>query len=337
LSSAAPNGLEVGRERVMAYRLRANNLHDRLPAGSLVEAARYALQDTVPRSGLLSLHARVGAVEPSAWEAPALVQIWSPRTAVHIVPAVDVAVFTLGRLPRETAAAGAIENAAREVSRALAGRERPKREVMPALGGRPAHRALFRAALTGRFLIRWDTRDTLVREVPAPEADPEAARLELCRRHLRAFGPSTPQAFAWWAGVEPVEARRTWRALAAELVPVEADGLPAWVLRRDLPDLASAEPVTGVRFLPPEELKLFGQDRTGLFAGPGQAGPRPPFDWHHGGGLLVAGRLVGAWGRHSGRVDVRLFEPLDRPATAAVEAEARSFPIPGALMSVQIH
>jgi hypothetical protein len=94
--------------------------------------------------------------------------------------------------------------------------------------------------------------------------------------------------------------------------------------------------MSGARFLPMEELKLLGQDRTGLFAGPGPVGPRPPFDWNHPSGLLVDGRLVGSWGRRGGRVDVQLWRPLGPKARAAVEAEARSFPIPDAEIAVRL-
>lgn len=323
--------LTIDREQAIAHRLRANHLHERLPAGRLVEAARCAIQDTVPRSALLSLHARVRDVGPSAWEHSSLLQLWSPRTAVHVVPAADLAVFTLGRLPRDPAGRRAVEEAARQVHQALAGRERRKSDLWPGLS-----RALFLASRSGTIAIRWDARDTLVREVRPPEVDPETARIELCRRHLRALGPSTPDAFAWWAGVDPAEAGQTWRVLSPELYEVEVEGHPAWILACDEPALASPPPVSGVRLLPAEELKLFGQDRTGLFAGPARRVARPFADWDHPGCLLAGGRPAGAWGRRGGRVDVRVGQGLAPETRAAIEAEALSLPIPGAAMSVRI-
>src|SRR5205807_1880243 len=123
------------------------------------------------RSGLLSLHARVAAAQPTAWEDPSLIQLWSPRTAVHLVAAADRAVYTLGRLPRDAAARRQVEAAADAVRRALGGRRRRKTEVFPAVGG-----AVFAATVTGTIVIRWDARDTLLWEEPAPEADPEELR-----------------------------------------------------------------------------------------------------------------------------------------------------------------
>jgi hypothetical protein len=85
-----------------------------------------------------------------------------------------------------------------------------------------------------------------------------------------------------------------------------------------------------VRFLPAEELKLFGQDRSGLFAGPTTRTMAPPFDTHHPSGLLVNGELAGAWGRRGGRVDVRPARSLAPATQTLMEAEVSAMPIPGA-------
>src|SRR6266542_6678460 len=88
----------IGRAQVLAFRQQALHLHRRLPKGRLVEAAYAGLQDSSPRSAILSLHARVQNVSASDWEDPQLVQIWGPRGADYVVPGRDVAVFTIGRL-----------------------------------------------------------------------------------------------------------------------------------------------------------------------------------------------------------------------------------------------
>jgi DNA glycosylase AlkZ-like len=321
--------LAVDRGRAIAYRLRANRLDRRLSPGSLAEAARFGLQDTIPRSALISLHARVEACVPDAWEDRALVQVWSPRSAVHVVPAEDRGVFTLGRFPRDPAQAAAVRATADQVARLL---ERPRRktELMRELGlARRAFHGLFTATIAGTVAIRWDTRDTIVRAVPAPAIEVEDARRELCRRHLRAFGPSTPRAFAWWAGIAPDDAAATWRALAPALVAVQLAGTAAWILAEDEAALRTAAPVAGVRFLPAEELKLFGQDRSGLFAGPTTRTMAPPFDTHHPSGLMVNGELAGAWGRRGGRVEVRPARALAPATRTVMEDEVGAMPIPG--------
>src|SRR5688572_4191563 len=89
----------VTREQAVAYRLHVNHLTERLPAGSHEEAAYVGLQDTAPRDALLGLHARVDGCELSDWEHPSLIQTYSPRWAVYVLPRKDFGVFTLGRLP----------------------------------------------------------------------------------------------------------------------------------------------------------------------------------------------------------------------------------------------
>lgn len=78
-------------------RLHAMHLAVRLPAGSFPEAAHAGLQDSAPRAGLLSLHARVEGITPDAWEDRSLAQVWGPRGAVYLVPADAIAAFTIGR------------------------------------------------------------------------------------------------------------------------------------------------------------------------------------------------------------------------------------------------
>jgi hypothetical protein len=93
--------LRVSRAQAVNYRLAVNNLSCRLPAKSYVKAAYVGLQDTAPRDALLGMHARVAACERSAWEHPRLIQTYSPRAAVYVLPRDDFGVFTIGRLPRD--------------------------------------------------------------------------------------------------------------------------------------------------------------------------------------------------------------------------------------------
>src|SRR5437899_7640701 len=112
----------IARERARASRQRATYLHMRLPPGRLVDPAFAGLQDSAPRSAVLALHARVRDVSPSVWKDPRFVQVWGPRGAVYVVPARDVAVFTLGRVPRNPVLAAAVRSAAAKANRAFRAR-----------------------------------------------------------------------------------------------------------------------------------------------------------------------------------------------------------------------
>jgi hypothetical protein len=172
-------------DAILRFRARAQHLVERVAAHELAVAAWGGLQDSAPRSGLLSLHARADGVDPSSWEDPALVQVWGPRMAVYVVPRADVAVFTLGRSPRDAQAMAALEAVARD----------PTGDV----------RLLRPAAVTGRLHLRWDARTTVVLAADPGDADAEEARRELARRFLRWHGPATAAHFAAWAAC----ARRT--------------------------------------------------------------------------------------------------------------------------------
>jgi hypothetical protein len=318
--------LRLALRQAVNYRLSVNNLSARLPAGSYVAAAFAGLQDTAPRDALLGMHARVAACEPSAWEHQSLIQTYSPRFAVYVLPKDDLGVFTIGRLPRDPQARQLIEDRADRACRELAAQSGPARRL-------PASRDV---CATGRFAVRWTTSSLRVWEQAAPSVDPEAARIELCRRHVHAFGPTTPDAFAWWAGVSAADARRTFAVIAPELIAVDYAGHPAWILAADETTVVSAEPMRGVRFLVASDLRIFGQDRTGLFVGPGLRRHTPLYDTFHPNGLLVDGSIVGSWGRRAGRVSVKAFGPLPSALRRAICAEAESMPIPGAAVTVSL-
>jgi hypothetical protein len=308
----------------VAFRLAAHHLSLRLPAGSHVEAARFGLQDTAPRDALLGMHARIESCEPDAWEDPRLIQTYSPRAAVYLLPLEDFGIFTIGRLPLDPAARHEIENAAEDVCRELNGQE--------VLGApEPGRRG---AWASGRIAVRWTTSALYVREVPRPEVDFDEAHTELCRRHVHAFGPTTPGAFAWWAGLAPPDARQVWTRLAGELLPVDLGGQEAWILAEDEPSLRSPPPLPDIRLLVTPDLRLLGQDRAGRFVGPGLRRHTPAQDSFHPNGVLADGHVVGAWGRRGGRVSVKTEGKLSPRARQAIEAEALSFPVAGASVDI---
>ena len=317
--------LRVSRMQAVNYRLVVNNLSTRLPAGSYVEAAYVGLQDTAPRDALLGLHARVAACEPSAWQHPGLIQTYSPRAAVYVLPADDFGVFTLGRLPRDPAARPVLEDLAEKSCAAMDGQE-VRGHALLAKGG----------CATGRIAVRWTANAVYVRERERPSTDPETARMELCRRHVHAFGPTTPAAFAWWAGVSVRDARKTFDLIAVELLRVDLAGHDAWVLAADESALRSAGPVRGVRLLVASDLRLLGQDRAQLFVGPGKNDHSPLQDWFHPNGLVVNGGIAGAWGRRGGKVNIKAAGRLAPSTRAAIHAEAASMPVPGKAVTVSL-
>jgi Winged helix DNA-binding domain len=324
--------LELTRARILAFRRHVGALDERLPPGSrsLRRAAWAGLQDSMPRAALLSIHARVRGTGPSTWEDASLVQLWGPRFSTYVVPARDRAVFTLGRLPDDARGRRVAEEVAARLHAFLAGRRMTDREAGQALGENPNR---FRyAAPTGTVLIRWEgARAPTVWTVPSPEVDPHDARRELARRYLHVFGPSTPAAFAKWAGIGPVEAQATFDALSRELTAVRTPIGESWILTRDESAFRGpTDAADAVRLLPSGDayFLLHGVDRELLV--PDAASRLKLWTsrvWP--GAVLVAGEVVGTWRRAQTNLTTQPWRRLTRAERDAVEAEAESLPLPG--------
>lgn len=324
--------LEVTRSQILAFRRRVAGLDERLPRGrrSLRRAAWAGLQDSMPRAALLSLHARVEATEPTTWEDPSLVQLWGPRFSVYVVAERDRAVFSLGRLPDEGDARRRAEDLAARLQALLGGSTMTDREAGRALG--VDHNQLRYAAPTGTVLIRWEgARSPTIRTVPAPEVDPRDARLELARRYLHIFGPSTPDAFAQWAGLRRPRGVAAFDALRRSLIPVRTPIGDRSMLARDEQTLGAAPvPDAPVRLLPSGDtyFLLQGDDRDLLVPdAQHRAELWPSRVWP--GALLLHGEIVGTWRRAQGTLTIRTWRALSPAERDAVEGEARSLPLPG--------
>ena len=315
----------------MAFRRHVGALDERLPRGarSLRRAAWAGLQDSMPRAAVLSLHARVEGVEPSTWEHSSLAQLWGPRYQVYVVPKRDFALFSLARLPEDEKGRLRATQMAERLHAHLRDRRMTDRELGRAL--RIGNEMRY-ATTTGTLAIRWGgARAPVVWAVEVPEIDPADARRELARRYLHVYGPSTADAFARWAGVSKRAAGATFASLEGSLLPVRSPLGDEWLLAEDEPairvDEAAAAPA---RLLPSGDayfLLLRGAERELLVP----RGDRRERLWTSRvwpGALLVEGEIRGTWRRAQHTVRIESWKRLSRGAREAVEAEARSLPLP---------
>jgi hypothetical protein len=325
--------LDLSRSQILAFRRRVGALDERLPAGpdSLRLAAWAGLQDSMPRAALLSIHARVEGATPSSWEDPALVQVWGPRFAAYVVPAQDHALFTLSRLSDDEAKRRFAEDLASRLHAHLAGRKMTYGEAGRALGVHP--NALRYAAPTGTVLIRWEgARQPTIWTVPRPGVTAEGARLELARRYIHIFGPTTPDSFTQWLGIRRAErGRAAFEALRDELSPVRTPIGDAWILSADEEALrAPNSRAAPARLIPSGDtfFLLWGRDREVLVPDAARRNELwTPRVWP--GALLVDGEVAGVWRRADRIVSVQTWRPLSAAERDAVVAEAESLPLPG--------
>jgi Winged helix DNA-binding domain len=326
-----PSLLELTRAQILSFRRRAGSLDERLPPGarSLRQAAWAGLQDSMPRAALLSIHARVEGAHPLSWEDPALVQVWGPRFSVFVVPARDHAIFTLARLPDDEAGRRRAEDLAARLHGFLRGRRLTDREVGRGIG--VGNRMRY-ATATGTLLIRWEgARAPLVWTVPRPEIDPLEARGELACRYLHVYGPTTPDAFATWAGIGAEQGRATFDRLHRSLLAVSTPVGDAWILARDEALIREpAQQAAAARLLPSGDpyWLLQGVDRELLVPdATRRAELWTPRVWP--GAVLVAGEISGTWRRAQAKLAIEPWRRLTRAERDAVETEARSLPLPG--------
>ena len=322
--------VSVSREQVLAFRRAVSALDERLPytPESMRRAAWAGLQDSMPRAALLSIHARVANARPDSWADPALVQVWGPRFSAFVVPADDHALFTVGRHPDDARGRRRAEEMAALAADYLGKRTLTDREVAS------AHRvgnAIRYATTTGTLLIRWEgARAPRIWVVPRPEIEPLEARVELARRYIHVFGPTTAASFARWAGIGAKQGVGAFDMLGVELIPVRTPIGAALALEADEETLRSKPgPAAAARLLPSgDPFWLFWGDERDLLVPDARRRDElwTPRVWP--GALLVNGDLAGVWRRAGAKVEIDPWRRLSAAEIEAVEAEAAALPLP---------
>jgi Winged helix DNA-binding domain len=155
--------------------------------------------------------------------------------------------------------------------------------------------------------------------------DVAAARIELARRFVHAYGPATPVHFAAWTGIGVAEARQRFVELGSDLVEAKLDGSVAWLLADDADMLDDPPTASGARLLPAGDPFLAQRDRATLL--PDKTAQRAV--WRPVGApgvVLVTGHPVGTWRAHGAgsqlEVTIEPFTKLSDRQRTAIEAEA---------------
>ena len=164
---------------------------------------------------------------------------------------------------------------------------------------------------------RWAPADSWLSE-RADEWEPGAARADLVRRWLAAFGPGTVADLKWWTGLSLGEVRKA--VAQVDTAEVALGGETGLVLADDVAPVRAPKPWAALLpALDPTAMGWAGRDwylgehRAALFDRAGNVGPTVWWD----------GRIVGGWTQlQGGAIAFRLLEDIGGAGVAAVEAEA---------------
>jgi hypothetical protein len=149
----------------------------------------------------------------------------------------------------------------------------------------------------------------------------------LARRHFRAFGPSTSSGFATWAGIDRQDAQETFEALDSELLELQEEASPFWILAESRALLAVTDDIPGTtRMLPPGDPYLLARDRALVVPDSVHRSRMWPQGNVPPGGVLVKGELVGTWRRQGHRFAISSWTTIHSEDREAIEAEVATMP-----------
>lgn len=159
-----------------------------------------------------------------------------------------------------------------------------------------------------------------------PSTLPASPEVELARRHIRAFGPTTPDDFSAWSGLSLTQSRTAWKEIPDPLIQFSTATGPVWMFQSAF-GIFQAEPPQplSVRLLPAFDTYLLGYRSRDLVLPPVYA-----TRIQAGGGvlnpaLLVDGYVLGQWKlmrkRNGMEVQVTAFEELSREVLDGLEEE----------------
>jgi hypothetical protein len=166
--------------------------------------------------------------------------------------------------------------------------------------------------------------------VPAPDRDPAEARLELGRRYLHVFGPTTGESFARWAGIPRRAGVAAFQALGSELIAVSTPIGDRWALASDETALRDdPASIATVRMLPSGDTYYLLHDADrGLLVPQSQRAADLWTSRVWPGAVLVDGEVRGTWRRSKERVAITQWRRLASETRNALEEEAVALPVP---------
>ena len=353
-------------EQVHAWRLSQHYLSQRLPGQDFLTAVTRTggLQAQVMSAAELALWARTDGlllqqVKAALWEEHTLVKTWAMRHTLHLLAASDLPLYvaalsaTKARNWEDYFAYFGITPAQHEAFLAavpqILGSTPMTREELATeaanVTGVPELRTLIISANWGSPLkplahngdlcfgpgrgqnVTFVNPRVWLNLNTWQSFEPYAALQEMARRYLRAYGPATPERFAYWWGMGMVPARKLFKSLANELVAVDVEGWQAFALQSTLESMQNPPMLDEVQLLPLFDTYTYGAGRgSEVVLSPLHKGRVFRQQGWVSAVVVVNGCIQGVWDYKTQRgqttVNVRLFSSLTPALKQKIEAGA---------------
>jgi len=329
MKTTPPAAAELTWPQVHAFRMARHHLAQRAPKKDLARVVGDigGVQAQVMSAAELQVAVRVACkvadVRTALWKDKKLVKTWLMRATLHLVPAVDLPIYTaaMGSYGiRNTNAwlkwmqitEPELNDVIDAIGDALDGQALTREELIAKVAKGRSERIqlamksgwggiLKPVARKGRLCFGPSRGQSVTFVRPQQwlgtwrEVDPDTGLAEVARRYLRAYGPATKNDFTRWWGQWPRVGITAWTALAKELVPVSIEGQHADMLADDLDRIGHMPAERTVRLLPSFDPYLMGHSsRDHLFATEHAARVSRTAGWISA-VILVDGRVAGTW------------------------------------------
>jgi hypothetical protein len=364
--------VELTWPQVHAFRLQRHHLDGRAARKDLARVVGEigGAQAQVMSAAELQIAVRaqctVTDVRDALWSERTLVKTWLMRGTLHLTRAGDLPTFTaaMGRhwvrlRPSWLEYMGVTEpelwDLVDDIGAALDGTPKSREELIALVGrGRSEHvKTILRsgwggmlkpAARNGRLCFGPSRGQSVTFVNPRQwlrswsEVEPEEAIVEMARRYLRVYGPSTKADFARWWGAWPGVGAAAWKGLAPELVTVSVEGVRLEALAGDVAVIKRARIAEPVQLLPLFDPYLMGHaNRDHMLDRAHAARVSRTAGWISA-VLLVEGVVAGTWTHALANKTLRIvIAPFSRlPASVKASAKERGAEIARALGATRV-
>jgi hypothetical protein len=357
-----PPAAHLSWDQVLAWRLKRQHLETLAPRDQAlaVTAAIGGLHAQVMSSAELILWARVEnfdreMVKTALWEDRSLVKVWAMRGTLHLFPADEYPIWQAAASTRRfswtawqnylNVTREQLEQLFAAIGEVLRGQLLTREELGAAVAAKTGDPklgelvqgswgSLLKPAAYQGELVFGPSLGQKVRFARPDEwlpnwqpADPQESLNVITQRYLSFYGPATRDELRLWWGVSAGEANKMLAGLDGEVAKVEVEGIPAWALAKDLPEIAESALGRSVKLLPAFDQYVIAAPRTQPRVIPDGTLKRISRNqgWFSP-VLMVNGQAAGVW-RHE-RKGSRLLVQIDPffkiPAWAKKGAEAEA-------------